>query len=168
VIGTPLTEEERARFWAKVDRAGGGDACWPWTGSRTPNGYGRLQLRSRATGAFTPTYAHRAALWVATGDEPRAFVLHSCDNPPCVNPAHLREGTARDNSRDAAARGRMVLPDLRFGTLNRSARLDPDRVRMIRILRAAGTGVTALSRAFGVSTTAVKAILSRRTWAHVA
>lgn len=71
--------------------------CWPWKGRRYPSGYGRSRGRH---------YAHRAAWFVATGEWPTLFILHSCDRPWCVNPAHLREGTQADNVRDRDERRR--------------------------------------------------------------
>lgn len=90
-------------FWRKVDWSAGPDACWPWLGNRGDKGYGRL----RADGAAH--YAHRLSLSLALGRPlaPGMQALHHCDNPPCVNPMHLYEGTRDDNRRDAVERDRM-------------------------------------------------------------
>lgn len=96
--GTP---EER--FWAKVDKSGGPDACWPWTGCRNRQGYGATTLGGKRTGA------HRVALALVTGPIPEGrFACHKCDNPPCCNPAHLYAGTPLDNARDSSRRGRRL------------------------------------------------------------
>lgn len=84
------------RFWAKVDRSGD---CWIWTGSRCSDGYGTFFVAGRIVGA------HRFSLELAGVTLGRLHALHRCDNPPCVNPAHLYAGTQRDNSRDMVARG---------------------------------------------------------------
>lgn len=90
-----------SRFWAKVDTAGGIDACWPWSGNRIAKGYGIFTHRGRNAGA------HRTAYQYAVGQIPDGlWVLHRCDNPPCCNPAHLWLGTATDNNRDMIAKGR--------------------------------------------------------------
>lgn len=83
-------------FWAKVDKTGD---CWIWTKARTPKGYGAYKDNQAA---------HRIAWQLANNRSipPGMHVLHSCDNPPCVNPAHLRLGTQLDNSRDMVERGR--------------------------------------------------------------
>jgi HNH endonuclease len=92
-----LTAEE---FWAMTDRSG---ECWEWTGNRTRPGYGSARFRGTTIGA------HRVAWMLANDSEipPRMMICHHCDNPPCVNPAHLYCGTASDNARDAYARGLM-------------------------------------------------------------
>jgi hypothetical protein len=91
------------RFWAKVDRSGGPDACWPWTGHRGPAGYGRFALDGKH-----PIHASRASWIIHNGPLPDGlFALHTCDNKPCVNPAHLYAGTKRDNARDASERGQL-------------------------------------------------------------
>lgn len=96
----PLAE----RFWAKVDKRGP-DECWPWTGSCSRNGYGRIGRGRADEGADG---AHRVSWELANGRPvPQGlFVRHSCDNPICVNPAHLGIGTPADNTRDSIVRGR--------------------------------------------------------------
>lgn len=90
------------RFWARVDQSGGPDACWLWLGKRIVSGrYGVVFIN------YHEIRAHRYAFELTHGPIPTGLlVLHSCDNPPCVNPAHLRLGTSLDNARDTAARGR--------------------------------------------------------------
>jgi hypothetical protein len=79
--------------------------CWEWTGSKDAHGYGRLNIKSRSASSLL---AHRIAYEVANGPIPAgAAVCHSCDNPPCCNPAHLWLGSQSDNLRDASAKGRM-------------------------------------------------------------
>lgn len=91
-------------FHRHVDKSGGPSACWPWTGLRT-KGYGRFKFGDKAR-----IYAHRFAYELANGPIPRdqgeILVMHTCDNPPCCNPAHLRIGTDRDNIHDCIAKGR--------------------------------------------------------------
>lgn len=95
-------EKTLARFWSKVDRRGD-DECWPWTGGAHPRGYGRFTLQHPRTVA-----AHRFAWEIANGREfPRGLNgCHRCDNPPCVNPAHIWPGTQAENLADMYAKGR--------------------------------------------------------------
>jgi hypothetical protein len=98
--------DEAERFWGKVRKVKGG--CWEWQGFRLPTGghklgYGQMVVRSLRR----PVNTHRIAWVIEHGTIPAGLcVCHRCDNPPCVNPAHLFLGTARDNTRDMIAKGR--------------------------------------------------------------
>ena len=86
------------RFWAKVCKTNG---CWTWTASKNPHGYGQIRLSGKLT------LAHRVSWTIHNGVIPEGlFVLHICDNPPCVRPDHLFLGTQKDNIRDAVAKKR--------------------------------------------------------------
>src|SRR5689334_12116829 len=88
------------RFWEKVHRT---ETCWEWKGSRSkPMGYGRITTRNGSV-----ELAHRISWMLFRGDIPTGqYVLHHCDNPPCVNPEHLFLGTYSDNNLDMAHKGR--------------------------------------------------------------
>lgn len=89
------------KFWAHVEQKHSG--CWHWKGKplKGKQGYGRLRVDGK------PVRAHRWAFFLANGYLTEGLdVMHHCDNPICVNPAHLSEGTAHDNMRDMATRGR--------------------------------------------------------------
>lgn len=101
-----LSPDGVARFWAKVDKSGGPDACWIWTASKVPSGYGSFGVNGRLFGA------HRIAWVLENGQIPHdgsyhgMCVCHKCDNPACCNPAHLFLGTNMDNARDREKKGR--------------------------------------------------------------
>lgn len=92
---------DAAQFWSRSVVAPSG--CWEWTGSRLPSGYGKKSVGG------VHRYAHRLAWEMANGAPiPEGmFVCHRCDNPPCINPAHLFLGSCGDNTRDARDKGRL-------------------------------------------------------------
>jgi len=90
--GTP---EER--FWRKVPKAAT-DQCWEWDGRRDKDGYGTLRVGP------TQVRAHRFSYELHHGPT-ELLVRHRCNNPPCVNPAHLVPGTHEDNMADRKAAG---------------------------------------------------------------
>lgn len=92
-----------SRFWARVDRTAGPGGCWPWIGGVDDKGYGVV----RRPGDARQVIASRAAYELMHGAIPAGLIVrHQCDNPPCVNPAHLALGTHKDNSDDKLSRGR--------------------------------------------------------------
>ncbi len=96
----PLAE----RFWEKVDRSNP-DGCWAWKAARKRNGYGEIGSDG---GRGQPLAAHRISYQLNVGPIPDTFcVCHRCDNPSCVNPAHLFLGTRQDNMRDALRKARL-------------------------------------------------------------
>lgn len=94
------TDIPAARLWLRVDRSGGPHSCWLWQGSVGGPGYPQLRFRGRTIAG------HRLSYAIANGPIPEGLcVLHSCDNPRCVNPEHLHLGTRADNAREASERG---------------------------------------------------------------
>lgn len=88
------------------------------------------------------------------------YVLHHCDTPLCVNPAHLFTGTAKDNAQDAKNKGRQA-----FGSKNGNAKLDDSRVKQIKKLKGVSSYVVGAS--FGVSASTIQLIRKGIRWAHV-
>ena len=119
--------------------------------------------------------AHRASWVLHKGPIPDGLnVLHQCDNPRCVNPAHLFLGTHLDNMRDRDAKGRGVVPDttgikrapetVARGEDAGGAKLTEDQVRYVKNSRVSARSI---ARDLGVSHWAIYDIRSGRTWAHV-
>lgn len=98
------SSELNDKFRAKIDASGGKDACHIWNGTRNKAGYGMISL-----GGHT-VLSHRLAHATATGDATADVVMHICDNPACVNPAHLKSGTQMENMADMRAKGRAAIP----------------------------------------------------------
>jgi hypothetical protein len=120
------------RFWRHVYKTTG---CWFWTGAKGSNGYGYIEHEGRLTGA------HRVSYELHSGKiQPGLQIRHDCDTPLCVNPSHMRLGTARDNAQDKIARGRM--PDMEpphyFGERHPNCKLSSTDIAEIKRLRGEG------------------------------
>lgn len=152
-----LTDKELERFWEKVS-IGRDDECWLWTASVNNKGYGRLTIRSKNA------MAHRISYMIATGLLPDCPILHSCDTPLCVNPAHLRAGTQKENIVECFAKGRGHKNSM-IGEAHGGSKLTEEQVLQIRARK--GELHREIAVDYGVSREAVTFILSRRTWTHI-
>lgn len=97
---TPTYLEKCRKSLDKFVVKGGADECWPWTGYTMPFGHGQMTVERRGV------LAHRATYLVYVTDPGDFNVCHTCDNPPCCNPAHLFTGTHQDNMDDRDTKGR--------------------------------------------------------------
>jgi len=137
------------RFWEKVEK---GDGCWIWTGSRSPKGYGQLW----SEGTFLRS--HRVSWLVHFGPIPEGmWVLHHCDNPPCVRPDHLYLGTAQQNSADRERRKRHA------HKVHRS--LTWQQAEEIRDARRRGVRLKPLAAKYGVSEVTIHNIATFKIYA---
>jgi hypothetical protein len=162
-----------ARFWNHVDREEKTAAdCWEWTGYREEKGYGRFRIKNRVCAAHRVSFMLEKGRWPS----PSLMILHSCDNPACVNPAHLREGTAQENQDDIDARGRRRIRNgsdhWRGGRpsdaiLRGGSRLSEYDVREIR-QKAREADLNTLAMDFGVTPSVVRDTAERRTFEWVA
>lgn len=155
------------RFWALVEAPRVPDQCWTWTGGKSQKGYGRFLVAGKMEAA------HRVAYTVANGPIPAGmFVCHSCDNPRCVNPAHLWTGTPKQNNDDAIAKGRMVpkpkgVKPACLGTGNQTTVLDAAQVQEMRERVSRGEKPAGLAREFGVHKQTAYDIVHGKTWTGV-
>ena len=149
-----------ARFWSKVDKRGPFE-CWPWLASTLRHGHGDFSVNGKRV------LAHRFSWSLVNGPIPvgekihDCCILHSCDNPPCVNPSHLRLGNQADNVRDRDTRNRFRKM---IGEENGASKLTVAHAS--EILFSPERGVD-LARRFSVSPATVSAIRQRRNWAHL-
>lgn len=154
----PRTAEDL--FWQHVDKSGGEDACWIWTAGTFRSGYGQFTQRNPRRGIG----AHRFSYALAYGAPPDDLhVLHRCDNPPCVNPAHLFLGTDADNAEDKVGKDRHAR-----GERSGNARITDAAVRDIRRRHANGeANVTALAREYSLGVSQIGDIVRGKAWKHV-
>ena len=146
------------RFWSKVDRRGP-DECWPWEATRNQDGYGRFWLGELKS-------AHRVAWEIANGPIPKGrCVLHRCDNPQCVNPAHLWLGTHADNMADRDAKGRQW--DRRGENHPHSKLTELDVICIRHWLKDGRWTQQKIADAFGIGRMTISNINTGRVWSHV-
>ena len=139
-----------SRFWRMV-AIGAMDDCWPWQGYRDDDGYGTFTYRG------TRRPAHELALSFSVGESrtPGLDTCHSCDNPPCCNPAHLRFDTRASNVADMHERGRD----------RQRSKLSAADARTIRERRANGARQKDLAEDFGVTDGQISMIVRGIRWA---
>lgn len=143
-------------FWSYVDRDQKND-CWLWTAYRVPRGYGKFRVGSNKE------YAHRVSRVIAHGPIPlKLQVLHSCDNPPCVNPEHLFLGTNKINRADSVNKSRHAR-----GVGHGRHKINEDDVRNIRVLHTQGFHVSIAMRLYDLSKTQIERIINKRLWKHL-
>lgn len=146
--GKGLTVAER--FWRYVDRPNS-DSCWVWTSATGHNGYGQLWVGKRNRPA------HRLSYEMHVGPIPEGMlVCHTCDNPPCVNPAHLFLGNAKANAHDMCRKNR--LPQRRFTN---------DQVHKIKSEMAAGRTCYSLAKEYGISHKRMCGIKNGESYRHI-
>jgi hypothetical protein len=153
VMFTPerLEAKFRSRFIVS-----GPDDCWEWTGFRTKKGYGALGM-----GAGKVILASRLALSLASGIpiSTEKLACHTCDNPPCVNPAHLYWGTHVENMRDVRDRDRKP-----YGVDHHKAVLTNAIVTELRVRVAGGENARVVAADLEINYATARNALCGRTW----
>jgi hypothetical protein len=160
-----------AKFWHRVD-APSLFECWRWNGTIGTHGDGQFHFEGRTW------RAHRLAFFLHNGTlNETAVICHSCDNPLCVNPAHLFAGTPAENMADCVRKGRQARgpshkgPNLEQrlrGSACYNAKVSEEDVREIRRLRTEGYMLTQLAARFPLHPMTIGEIARRETWRHVA
>lgn len=156
------------RFWARV-LVREPNECWPWQGARFPKGYGTIgsgiKEPVRGKGLGRNKLTHRVSWEIHHGPIPEdMLVCHHCDNPPCVNPAHLFLGTPLDNSRDRDAKGRQRY--LR-GETHQSAKMKEKQILEILDLLRSGRTQRSIARQYGINRMIVYDVAHGRRWKHI-
>lgn len=139
------------RFWTKVDKSDSG-SCWEWTAAKNPNGYGMFNYKRKMQ------LAHRVVWQITNGPIPQGgCILHSCDNPGCVNPQHLRVGTQDENMKDMSRKNRSVIVN---------KKLDEHSVEQIKKL-IGKKSLREIANQFNVSHNTIWQIKKGKAWASV-
>jgi len=158
----PLMEAIKENFAMKVGRKLA-NGCTNWEGVKDGHGYGSVVV----PGVSRLAKSHRVS-WILANRMPipvdRPVILHSCDNPACVNPDHLRCGTQLENIADSVAKNRNSAG---IGEGHGNVKLTEEKVIEIRKQKAQGATCKALSRIYGVGDDQICRICTRKSWAHV-
>lgn len=136
------------------------ECCWDWPGRTDTAGYGVFDTSNDGPPILAHIASHRLYNFLDPITAENPFVLHWCDRPPCVHPAHLHAGTKAENNREMVERGRSAK-----GEGHSQAKLTEADVLWIR----SQTNRTnrELASIFGVSNYAISAIRQRITWKHI-
>lgn len=139
-----------------IDRSGGPNACWLWTGDCI-KGYGRVSFQKKTRRVHRLVFFWETALW------PKA-VCHHCDNPSCCNPKHLFAGNNALNNADRIRKGR---PACAPGERNGRAKLTEKTIATLLSLNLAPCDRAWFAGELGVQRQAIDKICARRRWRHV-
>lgn len=135
------------------------DDCIEWPFALVPAGYGSAYLNGNTI------CAHRLSFMIHRYDPGDLFVLHSCDNPRCCNPRHLRAGTHQDNMNDKNSRGR---GNYFRGEQTSQSKIKEQDVRDIRLLYSRGMSQAKIGMFYELHQGTVGEIVRREIWKHVA
>src|SRR5580704_5089112 len=155
-----MSTETFSRHWNLVAAR----ECWEWAGSRHPRrGYGQV------TNDGKTAKAHRVMWRLTYGAIPDGLhVLHRCDNPPCINPAHLFLGTNADNVADRVRKGRSSRASVNRGEKNALAKLTWNKIAEIRVMLADGVSGKDIAEVYKISRSVVSNIKTGKRWTPVA
>lgn len=151
-------EQVAAAFWKRVTKTA---SCWLWTASKRWDGYGRWNPSGRQM------TAHRYSWELANGPIPTGLeVCHTCNNPPCVNPAHLFLGTHLDNMRDAVNKGRQACGERVKRNKLTAAQVVTIR-KLFKRINYRRSNTLELAKRYGVTPNAIRGIVIGESWKHL-
>lgn len=144
------------RVYSQARREG---ACLVFHGTRNQDGYGRIAKNGKLV------FLHRQLWSEQNGPIPAGHVvMHTCDNPPCIEMSHLKLGTQQENIRDMDRKGRRVNV---CGESSNRAELCRHDIPIIRHWLSEGYSMTLIAKRFGVTDGAISAIKHHRSWKHI-
>lgn len=159
-----IPNKERIRRRVKIHEQTG---CWIWQGAKKNNrvAYGHLTVGSRSNGTRRTMSAHRYSYEAFIGTIPtNLWVLHKCDNPPCVNPSHLFLGTRQDNVDDREKKGRNKPRMFGKHECNPNSKLTWDDVDYIRENKTKLGDGARLAKKFNVNHKTISDVCLFKTW----
>ncbi len=160
----PITEKDSDRFWSKVAFTANPNKCWNWTLFKH-RGYGRFYLKVEGRKKTVNFIAPRISYYLHNNVDPVGkAVLHTCDNPSCVNPKHLFLGTNKENTHDMMKKNRGVQPK---GSRHGRSKLNEQIVLEIRDKYLAGVTQKELAKQHNVDVSAISLIVTKKTWSHI-
>ena len=151
-------------FWPKV-AYGPESQCWEWKAGKDWDGYGSFKVY--IDGRKQNARAHRVSYLLSGGQlAPDQQLLHTCDNPFCVNPRHLMPGTCAENMRQKVDRGRMRP---QYGEANPANKLTDDLARQILAIYGKPNPPTQaqIAQRFGISQMTVSLLSQGKIWPHI-
>jgi hypothetical protein len=148
------TQQDIDRFLSKLNKLPNG--CWLWTDHRDECGYGKFRIGKQMF------LAHRFSFEIHKGQIPEGMeCMHTCDNPPCCNPSHLRAGSHKENCEDRTLKGRDILFS---GERNGQHKLT---ARQVLIIRELSDPPEVIAEKFRISITQVKRLRNFQQWRHL-
>lgn len=156
-----LTASDIGRFWSKVNITQNPEECWIWKGSVNNKGYGSFATPRKLK---ITKISHRVAYLIHYGElDQDLLVCHECDNPSCVNPNHLFQGTAKENSQDMVKKGRSP----RGSKQGLTTLTELDVVAIRECLKTGRFEQKELANKFCVSQQTISRINTRKDWRHI-
>ncbi len=153
-INSKVVQRFEGKFFKDVDTD-----CWNWNAGKTGKGYGQFKLKGKYV------QAHRFSYLYYVGEYPEYLhVLHTCDNPLCVNPDHLFLGTNTSNMQDKVLKSRC---NHKSGEKHHKAKLTMHQVRRIREFASVEVSYRELSNLFSVDTSTIRRIVENKRYKEV-
>jgi len=154
-----LNDKLIKRFFDKVDIPEENVfACWEWTAMLNKKGYGMIGINQ------TPRLANRISYLIWNKKLPDNFACHTCDNPSCVNPLHLFDGTNYENVRDMVDKGRHL-----EGHLRPDASLTKEQIIEIRKKYSTERNIThnKIAELYSVKRKTITRVLNNQTYKNI-
>ena len=148
-------------FWERVEAQTiiDDNGCHIFTGSKDDCGYGRIHKDKKLVRVHRVVY-EKIHGWIAKG----LVIMHSCDNPACINPEHLSSGTHTDNMQDMSKKNRKYV---HIGSSHGMAKLTETDIPIIRKRLFNGDTCISIAKDYEVSEGMIRHIKNNRAWRHV-